>query len=59
MNYAQREFYENRELYENTLNNTTPGSMAYRKWVAFIKAAGFQVLRHKTTGKHKIVPPKK
>lgn len=59
MNYAQREFYENHELYEKILDGNAPGSMAYRKWVAFIKGAGFQVLRSKQTGKHKIVPPKK
>lgn len=58
MTNAQMKIYNIRESYEIALDGYTPGSPAYRKLVAFIKGTGLQVLRHKTTGKHKIAPPK-
>lgn len=57
----------NREKYEQNLDEMwrifTRGNMnqvfEYRKQIENIKSAGLQVLRSKSTGKHKIVHPKK
>lgn len=57
----------NREKYEQNLDEMwriyTSGNMKqvfeYRKQIETIKSVGLQVLRSKSTGKHKIVYPKK
>lgn len=64
---AMVEIFTRRAEYEQRLDamwsNYTRGNLqqvfAYRRQVDDIKAAGLQVLRHKTTAKHKIVLPKR
>lgn len=68
--YRDREMIDimcNREKYEQNLDEMwriyTSGNMKqvfeYRKQIETIKGVGLQVLRSKSTGKHKIVIPKK